>query len=191
MTARLGIINIARNCLGELPVVTEDLADMNLQSMINLYEINKKSMLSMADWSFAMKWLKLQKSAETPVNTNYKYCYNIPANLVKLLATNPMKLDYEMVTGNKLYCNIDSDLFIKYVFEANEDEFPFYFQQALAYRVAADSAMLITQNVTIFQIWESKAEKSMADAEYLNAIAEPSTKILDNEMLESRYVGVY
>jgi len=79
---------------------------------------------------------------------------------------------------------------LKYVFNADESHFSATFRTALTHKLAADCAMLLTQNINIFQIWKAEADKSIKEAEYLNNIEEPSPRIDSNIMIEARYTGV-
>jgi hypothetical protein len=187
MTTKLAIINLAMNSLAEKSTNTLDISDIQLQSVSDSYDILKQVLLSKANFKFAILWEKLTLSSETPACPYYKYSYNLPGDLLKIIQTIPVGLDYQIVR-NKLNCNIplgtqpNSGVFISYIANVDESYFTPLFSIALAYKVAADNCMLVTKNENLFQIMEAKAKDALNEAEHFDIISAPNPPISDNPL---------
>jgi len=186
MATKLEIINKTLNYLGQPSVNTLDTGDDVINALSNLYESEKKDLLASTAWSFAKKWDYLVQTTNTPIDETYKYEYNLPTDYITMRQIYPFS-NYEILSGKVLYSNIGSKLKIQYIYDVDASQFPPYFTKLMAYALAAEGAMLVTQNVNLAQLWSQKYTTQKAIAQNRDATAQPSQTIAHNPIYSSHW----
>lgn len=148
-------INICNNAL--LRIGADIINALNEQSKEaeycnKFYDEDRVEVLEQHPWNFAMKQTTLSKLAETP--NDYSFVYTLPSDYViarKIVDTaNPEnnQIKYE-VRERKLYTDQDAAI-LEYTFDQGDTTaFSSAFSNALAWRLAADLAMPITNNIAV------------------------------------------
>lgn len=120
------------------------------------YDRLRKEVLRAHPWNFAISYISLSATANTPVWDKWTKEFLVPSDVLRVLETDLVdgekwELGYN-VDGNKvIFCNSDS-LKIKYIKDiTNTTRFEPNFEEALAFRLAADLAYHLVQSQTVQQ----------------------------------------
>jgi len=138
------------------------------------YDRLRKEVLRAHPWNFAITWVALAATANTPVAEEYTTEFALPSDVLRVLETNLAEnLDWEIgynVDGIKvLFCN-DTAVTIKYIKNVtNTTLFAPDFEEALAFRLAADIAYALVQSQTVQAQMFNLYEKSVAMARSFDA----------------------
>jgi hypothetical protein len=120
------------------------------------YNRLRKEVLRAHPWNFAITWVELAATINTPAADEYTTEFIIPADVLRVLETNLAdNLDWEVgynIDGNKvIFCN-DDNLKIKYIKDVTDTTmFDACFDEALSFRLAADLAYHLVQSQSIQQ----------------------------------------
>ncbi len=120
------------------------------------YDRLRKEVLRAHPWNFAITWVALAATVNTPVSEDYTTEFLLPSDVIRVLSTNLAdNLDWEIgynADGNKcLFCN-DTSVTIQYIKNVtNTTLFAPDFDEALAFRIAADIAYALVQSQSIQQ----------------------------------------
>tara|TARA_R110000868_G_scaffold268290_1_gene527506 strand:- start:209 stop:793 length:585 start_codon:yes stop_codon:yes gene_type:complete len=118
------------------------------------YDRLRKEVLRSHPWNFAISYISLAATANTPVWDAWTKEFLLPSDVLRILETdlgdyNAWEIGYN-VDGNKvLFCNDDA-VKIKYIKDiTNTTRFEPNFEEALAFRIAADLAYHLVQSQTV------------------------------------------
>jgi len=141
-------ISISSNALIRLGANTiNSFGDGMVEAIVadNLYTTTYRSLLSERRWSFAQAQAQLGKLTEAP-KSGFVTVWQLPADFIRLIRVIPDYLNYG-VYQNKLHVDSDLDeLFVDYLFEPDEQDLPYYFQEYLELSLAAAFAIPVTDN---------------------------------------------
>lgn len=187
MASQLSIINSALNYLGNPSVATLDATNPIIGAMMHMYSSLSADLLSSHPWTFAMKWEPLiLQSSSSPID-RFNYTWNMPANIVRVWETYP-NTNYE-ICQRDVYSNISQDWKWRSVYNVGEGSWSDGFVRFITFSLAAESAILITENANLAQYWEQKAANQKALARYIDSQNQPSGVIQDQPLLYSFYQG--
>ncbi len=181
MATKLDIINTALNYLGNPSVNTLDMSNQVLAAMSNVYQSEKIDMLASHYWSFAKKWETLTLSQLSPSDPRWTYEYYLPADYITAHQTYP-HCDYEILAGKVIFTNQNSPLKLQYIYDVDESMFPAYFTKLMAYALAAETALLVTENTSIAQFWSERMISQKAIAQNRDFTAQTSPTIVDQTL---------
>ena len=183
-------IDIASNALiliGDNPISSFTEPGAGATAAANLYPDTYKQLLSEHPWTFALKEQKLNQLSQQPDPlTNWKYAYQNPTDLIRYWAVMPHS-NYAMV-GNLTYSN-QNELLARYVYKVAESQLPPHFQKALEYKLAADFALLVTEDVNKSQVFEQKYRATIALARSVDSQSHPQQPIIDQPFTDVRRSG--
>jgi hypothetical protein len=111
-----------------------------------MYDMTKKGLLYYTFWNFAIIKQAMNRLNETPSDKNFTYVHSLPGNIIRIKSVfndEGRYLDDYKIEGNKVYSN-DQTLFLEYVQEMVEDDFPVFFIEALVAKVAYEINEAIT-----------------------------------------------
>ena len=170
--------------MGDSPISSFNEEGAGAVAAANLYESSYLSMLSSHRWNFATKKATLSRLAEEPTN-EYKYKYQLPADLVNLITTYP-RSTYRIL-GDNLFsdyptCEID------YIFKVTEDKFPAYFITSFEYYLASKLAIPVTEDLNKADMMVQLYDKESRKARYADSQSEPQVPILDDPYIRVRHV---
>jgi len=144
MATKLDIYNTALIACG-----SELISDINASSkravLLNTrYTSVKNKLLKSHPWKFATKRVELTATGTTPVY-EYDNQFNLPTDFLALLGREDEELDAFTIENSLILAN-DATIKIKYIYEADEDDFPDDFSDALAFKLANDVCNALTQD---------------------------------------------
>jgi hypothetical protein len=115
-------------------------------------------------WNFAIAYASLAQLAGTPVWDGWTYQFTVPSDVLRILETDliddePWELGLSSGGTKVVFTNSDA-IKIKYIKDVtNTTLFDPIFEEALAFRIAADAAYSIVQSNTVqqtmFQAYEA------------------------------------
>jgi hypothetical protein len=183
-------IDIASNALiliGDNPISSFTEPGAGATAAANLYSDTYKQLLSEHPWTFALKEQKLSRLSQQPdALTNWKYAFQNPTDLIRYWAIFPHS-NYAMV-GSLTYSN-QTELLARYVYKVAESQLPPHFQKALEYKLAADFALLVTEDVNKSQVFEQKYRVAIAQARSIDSQSHPQQPIIDQPFTDVRRSG--
>lgn len=154
------------------------------EAAANLYPETYKQVLSEHPWSFALKEQQLSRLSATPDDkTNYRYAFQLPADLVRLWAIMPHS-NYTLV-GSLLYSNRE-ELLARYIYKVAETSLPAHMVKTLEYRMASDFAMLVTEDTQKAGYYEQKYLDMLGRAKSIDSQGRPQEKIIDSPFTDVR-----
>lgn len=186
MASAIDICSSALVLIGTNPInsFTEPGAGARVASQ--LYESTLLRYLTDYYWGFATKKQSLNKLSQEPLN-QYKYAYQKPSDLLAVITVRPVQTPYSVV-GDFIYSD-QSSLDIDYLFRPDDTEMPAYFTKALEYKLAADFALAITNNNSLNQTYEAKAQNEFAHARSIDARNAPPIPLLSSPFTDARNEG--
>ena len=187
MATKLEIINSALTYLGNPPVNTLNLSNQVVQALSALYDQLKPDILAGHPWHFALKWTELVEDPSTPEDPKWNYAYQLPPDYIQAWDTYPWG-NYTIVTNKIVWSNINPPWKWGYVAQVNEGLFPSYFVKLMALSLAAEGAMLVTENPNVAQYWDEKALQQRLIAQNRDSTAQPNPIIRDNRIWSSHFV---
>ena len=187
MTTDIDIASNALLLIGDSPInsFTESGAGATVAKA--MYTATKKMMLSEHPWTFALKEQYLNRlSAQPDDETNYEYAFQLPGELIRVLAVFPYS-NYTIV-GDLLYSN-ELVLLARYIYDVAESQLPPHFIKALEYKLASDFAMSVTENTIKAEFYEKKYMMQLSAARTIDSQNKPQTPIIDSPFVDVRYNG--
>ena len=181
MATKLEIINSTLAYLGNPPVNTLNVANAVVQALSSLYDQILPDVLACHPWHFALKWQELVEDPTPPLDPKWGYAYLLPGDYIQAWDTYPWG-NYTIVTGKVIWSNINPPWKWGYIATVNEGLFPPYFVKLMAYALAADGAMMVTENPDVAQYWEGKASQQRVIAQNRDFTAQPNPVIRDNRL---------
>lgn len=185
------ICNLALDILKEAPITSiEDQRPIAMWLKRNFY-VTRDSVLSRADWNFAMARASVAADSGTPA-FGWQYSFTLPPECLRLVPlTNSGTAEGDPiehnVEGGKIYANYDGPLFIRYVKRTEDYErYPATFTEALAARLAMKMGHWLTGKVSYVQIAQGLYKEAMNDAWLIDAIEGTSPRAADNDWVDAR-----
>lgn len=128
-----------------------------------LYELVKKTCLSMHDWNFAIK-----KQNMLRINSNilpsYDYCYEIPSDVIRILKINDDKC---YIMENVVYSNFDK-LEIEYISNVFENYMSDEFVNFFTTKLASEFCLPLTENTERSEYLRKKSLEEFKNATLSN-----------------------
>jgi len=185
-TSSVEICNSALHKIGAARITS--LSDTSKQAIIlnDQYDRLRKEVLRGHPWNFAIAFVALSATVNTPIWSDWSTEFLVPSDVLRVLETDltqdqPWEIGYN-VDGNKvLFCQSDS-VTIKYVKNVTDTTlFDACFEEALAYRLAADLAYSLVQSQTVQQAMMAEYRKVLATAMSFDAQEKSQDTIIADE----------
>jgi len=167
------IVNYSLAIMGVDPIMafTDDTKVARLVN--NIYYPLLKELLSMQDWNFMLKRVKLNALATNDQSDLWSYAYQEPSDILKIQSLRDSqnnKLNYEEI-GEIIYANV-TPVYLRYVYyaEGQEPNFPPYFTRVLSYKLAMDMSIPLQGNPQMYQFYDELFQKALQDARGLDSI---------------------
>lgn len=187
MNSKVTIASSALILLGADTIASFDEDTTESKIVSHLYENILLSCLTETRWRFATKFQNLaQLTTPTTINNaeDYKYIYILPTDFQELISINDTITDYEIRERN-IHCNY-SKVKLKYIYRPQEQNFPAYFVKYLAYALAAEISIPITEDDKKLQIFTNLANESLRKAKYIDASSNPNRDIISSPYVQVR-----
>ena len=168
------ICSDALGIIGE-PAIT-DINGIDHRSIIckQNYSSAQKRLLGLYDWYFASYRTKLEHAYNCPF-FDWAYVYDLPSNFLRMIATYPPDIAYELGAGNKIYMNQEG--YIKYVANITDPElFDINFRTALTYKLALSLHACLLDKITGYQALQKEVLVETRTAIYNGTIRQKHKK---------------
>jgi hypothetical protein len=160
--------------------------------MNDQYDRLRKEVLRSHPWNFSIAYVALAQLAGTPIWTDWTYQYTIPSDVLRVLETNltddePWEIGVSS-GGTKVIFSSASAITIKYIKDVtNTTTFDPVFEEALAFRLAADSAYSIVQSQTVQANMFTAYQQSLAQARSFDGQeSQPKQQVQADEFINIR-----
>lgn len=185
------VANVALRALGELRIAALSEAIERARVLNDLFTTVVESVLSAHDWNDAIKRIALPEAADPPV-FGYSKRYALPANFLRMVTDEGDTGPLNSVTGvggtetgwkreGQFILSNESSLKIRYVARIPVGEMAVSLAKAIAYRLAADSALRLTGDKNKKAAMERDYEKQLAEARAIDG-QEGSPEELDTDV---------
>ena len=168
----LSICSDALILLGAAPLSSFTEGSASAQACDRLYPDLRDNMISRYPWSWSLIKLKLNRLVDAPTN-EFKYQYQLPGSMLSgVLAlfssgsSSAMSLNSGWeIYGESVFTNLE-EVYIDYQASIDESKFPPYFVRLLRTAMAAELAVVITDQVSTTVAWPSEPRPIMGAAVY-------------------------
>lgn len=188
MASEIEICNRALTKLGEKTILSLGDESKPARIMNLLYEPTRDYVLRRHPWNFAIKRVVMAQSTTDPVY-DYEYAYTLPTDCMRILSPSREVWEYG-IEGRTLvtdYPNIN----LKYISRITDPNlFDVSFMEALACKLAAESAVPLTDNDARHTSMEQLYQIAIRDARSNDAMEDGPRWITSEEWLMSRRTGV-
>lgn len=152
-----------------------------------LYEPARDAVLSNYAWSFATKQIALTRLEGTPV-ADFQYAYQLPNDFLRALSAG------NGGRGRGLRFRIYRDtlqtdaeeVVLTYIYRADEEECPAYFDTVVIARLAAEFCIPLTENTSRADVIIKLADQEFARARQIDAQQDTPNRIEDFSLIEVR-----
>lgn len=198
MASKITICNRALSKLGADRITSLDDDNKAARAMKSAFDFVRDAEFRAHVWNFTVKRAELAASATAPT-WGYSYQYAMPSDFLRLLEirdlysnsntqdyrTNPTPL-WQMEGGN-LVTDAEAPVFIRYVARVTDTEtYDALFSEALACRLAAETAEEITESSTkVGNAWKLY-ERAVKEALRSDAIEQPTEYLMDDAWVVGR-----
>lgn len=187
MSSAIDICSSALVLIGTTPINSFDEPGAGARVSSQLYESTLQRYLTEYYWGFATKKQSLNKLSQEPLN-QFANAFQIPSDMLSIITVRPIQTIYSVV-GDFIYSD-QSTLDMDYIFRPADTELPAYFTKALEYKLAADFALAITNNNSLNQTYEAKAQNEFAHARAVDSRNAPPIPLVSSPFTDVRNEGL-
>lgn len=188
MTTKTEIIsdaftNLGRGAVSDIdPSSAEPVVVVALQK----YEVLVKNYLGKSPWRFAMLTRDLNLLVDKPPIKRFSQAFQLPADYLNMRELRPRGAAYR-IYEDKIYIN-SNEVQIDYTARVDESRFSAQFELFMGYRLAADLAMPVTQNINIQQGWAKAARVQLIEALFQDSQQQPND-VIDLDPIVAAHFG--
>lgn len=201
MAAKIDIMNKAINLLGEAYINSPTQATKAASRINTEYDSVRDLVLRSHTWNFAIKRVKLNKSAETPTY-NWEYAFPLPSDFIRLVRVSDTDTDYDDVEappweiglhGASNVRAILSDFdqcYITYVSRVTDENlFDPLFVSAFAAALAKETAYSIVQDIQLKKDLDEYYYRVLRRAKSIDSQESNNQSVIDTAWLNARING--
>lgn len=186
MPSVVDVCNKALDKLGHGPITS--LADGNKAA--NLCDRNwplvRDQVLRDHPWNFAVKRAILAPLTDAPL-WGFSYCFELPADLLRLVEVRDLSTGEYVVEGRKLLCN-STAVYIRYIQRVEDPNvYDAAFVDSAACRLAFELCEAITQSNTKKEVIFQEYDDSLLRAKRVDAQENPPVQFEEDEWVSVRY----
>jgi len=185
MPSKVDLVSSALVLIGDTPINSLTGNERRAVVANQLYERVKQAELGKFAWGFARKKAQLALTTDTPVDSEYRSIYQLPTDLITLLKTYP-NVDYQII-GDKLYTNVSSSLYVDYIYDCAEDDFPAHFSRVIEYALAKDFSHAIRDSDTTREIMAEEYINQSRMARAMDSQQHPQKSWRDQPFIKVRF----
>ncbi len=173
--------------LGASSIASFDEGTAEAEIAGNLYEGVRDALLSAHSWNFATGQVSLARLAVDPV-ADYAYAFQLPADFLRALSLGHggagRGVPYR-IAERRLHTD-SPDVVLSYIFRPEESEFPPFFAQMLATRLAAEFCIPLTESTSRADSLLKTAEAELRRARNIDAQQDTPGRIEDFTLIGAR-----
>lgn len=177
MPTKVEIVSKALVLLGQGPIGGLDSKTRNTQAMDALYPLSKRMLLASSYWKFALREVPLAALSDggSQFRSNLNFAYQLPSDCVRPIG-DPVTYSTFQIAGNELYS--DSQQFVLlYVADVDEAWFTPWFSNALAYQLAYEASLAVSEDSVRRQLLERPTAQARAEAMGIDATTQSTWDI--------------
>lgn len=173
MASVVGICNSALIKLGATPVMSLNDGSKNANLCNAQFERLRDELLRSHVWNFASARRSLAQLAESP-SFGFDYAYQLPSDWLRTVSVHDDDagrgaVEYK-IEGRRLLSNA-SGIHLRYIREVTDpNDMDAAFRETLAWKIAADLALPITQSTTTREQMTEGLRRALANARSVDAI---------------------
>lgn len=182
------ICNLALSFLGNTNKINSFTENSNEAALCgSVYDIARKTLLTIFPWNFAVKQAALTVTTET--NKDYEFVYEYPSDAIRVLRIftgneiNMGVVNQYQVIGSRIVTDI-ADAQVEYIIDAAD--FPPVFEEALAYKIASMVAIPLSSSPQITQYINNMALTALDTAKRMCALERHTEQVRPNRYLDAR-----
>ena len=184
MAEKIKLISNALILIGDLPVTSLSGNTRAETVANNLYDNIVQAEMSKYRWGFARRLAQLALTTETPVGNDYQNIYQLPADLINVVKLDPA-IQYR-IYGDKVYANTSGPLYVDYIANVAEGEWPVYFAKMIEYALAMDFAPSIRDSAASAEINANKYVNASRMARYTDSQQYPTEPMRSQPFINVR-----
>ena len=185
MPSKVDLVSSALVLIGDTPVNSLSGNDRREVVANQLFERVKQAELAKFHWGFARKKAQLALTTDTPVDKEYRSIYQLPTDLITVIKISPMS-GYKII-GDKLYTNLSGTVYIDYIYDCAEDDFPPHFSRVIEYALAKDFSNAIRDNNTTREIMAEEYIIQSRMARAMDSQQHPRESFRDQPFIKVRF----
>jgi hypothetical protein len=189
MADKVTIVNRALSLLGAEPItaLTDNTPEAQIAS--RMYDESRKSILSEAPWTFALKRDELNQTTDTVewYENQENYIFQLPSDIIRIWRINADSVNWR-IEQEYLICDSD-EVGILYVFDQTDTtKYSSAFVDAFSDKLAADMCYaIINSNTEAKMLLEKYEGQSLPKATAINAQTGTPREIDDNLWSLAKY----
>lgn len=184
MLKKIEICSNALLFLGHRPISSFEEPGSGPLLARNLWESTYRNFLSVNPWSFAKKYIGLNRLTQENPTPNWKYQFQLPSDYIRVHTTVPTS-NYELFE-DKLFSN-SQDIGLEYFYMVREELLPPYAIRALEYNMASVMAIPLTVDSGKAELYAQLYNKQLQVAMVTDAQSQPSKSFVDLPVTQTRY----
>ena len=185
MSSKIDMINQGLVLIGDKPL--NSLTETRRAAVVanQIYDQVFEGELNKHRWGFARTIFQLNQLAGEPPLDEFKFRYQLPADLLVAVRTIPLEFNY-MRYGYEIYSN-QPKLKLDYIRKVTEAELPSYFVRLMGYALGRDLATAIRDETDRFQIMDIRYKEEGRNARFQDSQEFPQTPIVDSPFISTRF----
>lgn len=185
MASKIDLVSNALVLIGDSPL-TSLTGTSRAQEVANkLYDNIVQNELTKFRWGFARKKAQISLTTDVPVDDEYRSIYQLPTDRLFIIKVYPNQ-NYQLY-GDKLYANTSDALYVDYIYNVPETEWPVYFSKMIEYALAKDFATSIRDSAAARQEMAAEYVNASRMARFTDSLQYPQTPIQSNPFVDVRY----
>lgn len=184
MSSKTKIANNAILILGEKRIISLNDNTKAAKVINDLYEGCRDALLEEANWKFAIKQVALATLTSTPL-FGYSTISQLPSDCIRILKTEG-NVEYRRMQDT-VHSNSDP-LTVEYLYkETDEGKYSALFAKALAYSLAKEASIRLTEDKTLRAEIEKGAKETLSKARFFDSVGGGTTDVVSaDEWTDSR-----
>jgi hypothetical protein len=193
MSAKISVVNFALNILGADSITSLEDEAREAQVMKNIYYISRDAVLEEAEWTFATRRFKPAKSATAP-EWGWANAFPIPSDIIRVTQVDRYDFTRGMertqadhaIEGREILTD-ENEVFCKGL-RRIEDEgiYSPLFDEAFAYKLAANACLMLTQSNTVLKTWALIYTEAIAKAKARDGMQGTTRRVRNKTLRNSR-----
>lgn len=150
---------------------------------VNTYDAIVQAEITKSNWTFARRKVQLAQLTTDPVD-EFDNAFQVPSDSLKILFIKP-RSRYK-IYGNQLYTNISGAVFLDYIANVGEDEWPPSFTLLIQYALATNWAIPIKEGLNTMDALRTKYVELARVARADDSSQNPQDRIASSPFVQAR-----
>ena len=185
MSSKIDLISSALVLIGDTTLNSLDDNSRQANVANSLYDNIVQNELTKHRWGFARRKAQLNLLVDEPIDDEWQSIYQLPSDLLVLIKLNP-RSDYN-IYGNKVYTNLSQALWIDYIKNVAESEWPVHFSKMIEYALAKDFATSIRDSSASRIEMSNEYVIASRMARYTDSQQHPQKPIVSRPFIDVRF----